>query len=151
MELPGGRTVELPDGITANQVQAVFQKMRSGGGPQALSADEREIMAKVRGAMGRAEQARPSQGGSDYLFGGNYVVFVVREGKPQAVPIRTGLTDLDYSEVVSGLTEADTVLILPSASLIASQREWQERIARVRGGGLPGVQRQSSSSQGGGR
>lgn len=151
MELPGGRTVELPDGITANQAQAVFQKMRSGGGPQALSADEREIMAKVRGAMGRAEQARPSQGGSDYLFGGNYVVFVVREGKPQAVPIRTGLTDLDYSEVVSGLTEADTVLILPSASLIASQREWQERIARVRGGGLPGVQRQSSSSQGGGR
>ncbi len=154
VSLPGGRLLELPEGVTAEQVQSVFRKMRSGGGPQSLSGDEREIMTKVRAAMGRARPARQTQGGSDYLFGGNYVVFVVRDGDPQAVPIRTGLTDLDYSEVVSGLTEADTVLILPSASLVASQREWQDRIARVRGGGLPGVQRQTSSrsnSQGGGR
>jgi len=34
------------------------------------------------------------------------------------VQIRTGLTDLDYIEVVSGLTEQDTVLVLPSASLL---------------------------------
>jgi len=29
------------------------------------------------------------------------------------VQIRTGLTDLDYVEVLSGLTEQDTVLVLP--------------------------------------
>jgi hypothetical protein len=56
------------------------------------------------------------------------------------VPIRTGLTDLDYSEVVSGLTAQDTVLVLPSASLIASQQEFQERVER-RAGGIPGVSR----------
>lgn len=156
VSLPGGRTLELPEGITAEQVQSVFQKMRSGGGPQSLSGAEREIMTKVREAMGGARSARQAQDGSDYLFGGNYVVFLMRDGAPQAVAVRTGLTDLDYSEVVSGLTEADTVLILPSASLVASQREWQDRITRMRGGGLPGVQRQSSTSsrsnsQGGGR
>ena len=36
--------------------------------------------------------------------GGRYIVFVKRNGKPTPVWIRTGLTDLDYSEVVEGLT-----------------------------------------------
>jgi len=74
------------------------------------------------------------------LAGGNYIVFVKRNGAAEPVPIRTGLTDLDYSEVLSGLTDGDTVLVLPSASLLASQREFQERVAD-RVGGLPGVQR----------
>jgi hypothetical protein len=39
------------------------------------------------------------------------------------------------------LTAADTVLILPSASLLASQQQLRERIDRMRGRGLPGVQR----------
>jgi HlyD family secretion protein len=152
MTLFDGRTVELPEGVSSEQVRTIFQKMRSGGGPQALSTEERALMTKLRGAMGGSQRpGRTQQGRSDYLFGGDYIVFVMRDGEPRAVRIRTGLTDLDYAEVVSGLVESDTVLILPSASLIASQREWQERIARVRGGGLPGVQRQSSSSQGGGR
>ncbi len=56
------------------------------------------------------------------------------------MPVRTGLTDLDYSEVVSGLSDGDTVFVLPSASLLASQREFQERVAS-RAGGLPGVSR----------
>ncbi|MGH7657832.1 MAG: hypothetical protein ACREL6_06315, partial [Gemmatimonadales bacterium] len=53
--------------------------------------------------------------------------------------VRTGLTDLDYSEVMSGLAETDSVLVLPSASLVESQQEFQERINRVAGrasGGL---------------
>ena len=49
--------------------------------------------------------------------------------------IRTGLTDLDYSEVVSGLTATDSVLVLPSASLVQSQQEAQERMNRMTGGG----------------
>ena len=73
-------------------------------------------------------------------MGGSYIVFALRDGAPTPVPVRTGLTDLDYSELLEGLVEGDTVLVLPSASLLASQREFQERIAR-RAGGLPGVQR----------
>ena len=71
------------------------------------------------------------------LFGGNYIVFVIRDGKMTAVPVRTGLTDLDYSEVISGLTVADTVLLLPSASLLRSQAAFTERIERMTGGNNP--------------
>ena len=40
------------------------------------------------------------------------------------------------SEVVSGLSPAGKILILPSASLVQSQREFQERIRRFTSDGL---------------
>jgi HlyD family secretion protein len=43
------------------------------------------------------------------------VVFASRNGQIAPVAITTGLTDQDYIEVVSGLTEHDTVLVLTSA------------------------------------
>jgi hypothetical protein len=54
------------------------------------------------------------------------------------VRVRTGFTDMDYSEVLSGLTAQDTVLLLPSASLVASQDEMKNRMSRM-GGGVPGM------------
>ena len=67
-------------------------------------------------------------------------MFKLDNGSPVPVPIKTGLTDLDYSEVIEGLGATDTILIMPSASLIASQQEFQERVQR-RAGGLAGVSR----------
>jgi hypothetical protein len=76
-------------------------------------------------------------------MGGRYIVFTVREGQPAPVNVRTGLTDLDYVEVLDGLSEGDPVLVLPSASLVESQREMRERIQRMTGGGgIPGMQQQ---------
>ncbi len=135
-----GREIALPEGVSAEQVRAVFAKMREGGGPQALSAEDRQLMQKLRNAMGGSGDHRPRQS-NEYLFGGNYIVFTMQDGVPTPIPVRTGLTDLDYSEIRSGLTEADSVLILPSASLIASQQEWQERIKRIQSRSLPGVSR----------
>ena len=66
-------------------------------------------------------------------------MFVLRNGKPTAVPIRTGLTDLDYSEVVSGLTAQDTVLILPSQSLIDQQQQMQRFQQRVKSRAMGGI------------
>jgi hypothetical protein len=65
---------------------------------------------------------------------------------PKAVPVRTGLTDLDHSEVVSGLSEGDSVLVLPSASLVQSQQEMKNRIRTMTGGGVPGMQQQQRPS-----
>ena len=85
----------------------------------------------------------------DASFGGRYIVFVKRPEGPMAVWIRTGLTDLDYSEVVEGLQPADSVLVLPSASLVQSQQEAAERINRVTGGGgVPGMQQQGAPAGG---
>ena len=75
---------------------------------------------------------------------GRYIVFVTRNGRPTPVWIRTGLTDLDYSEVLEGLTASDSVLVLPSASLVQSQQESRERMTRITGGGaVPGMQQQT--------
>jgi HlyD family secretion protein len=91
---------------------------------------------------GRGRSAEPA-------FGGRYIVFVKRPEGPKPVWIRTGLTDLDYSEVVDGLRESDSVLILPSASLVQSQQESRERINRITGGGgLPGMQQQAAPAAG---
>jgi HlyD family secretion protein len=78
--------------------------------------------------------------------GASYIVFVLRGGAPVPVAIRTGLTDQDYIEVTTGLTEHDTVLVLPSASLVQSQQQFRQRFQNVTGGGLPGVRQQPSTN-----
>ncbi len=156
-----GREVTLPPGITAEQVRGLFTRMRSGGF-ESMSPADRQLMQQLRqaGVLGRpgggggfrmvmggsadaaggSSGAGGASGGSnDYLFGGNYIVFVLRGGKPQPVPVRTGLTDLDYSEVISGLGDADTVLILPSASLVQAQQESQQMQERMRSNAIPGM------------
>jgi HlyD family secretion protein len=76
----------------------------------------------------------------------DYVAFVLRGGRPQAVAVAIGLVGSGYAEVLRGVVEQDTVLLLPSASLIASQAILAERARRMSGGALPGVQRQTASS-----
>ena len=155
LTLPDGRQIALPEGVTEAQVRAAMQKRMSGQEP---TAAERAMLRKVFQGMGGnrgGAAGRPAQGATDYQFGGSYIVFAMRNGQPTPVRVRTGLTDLDYSEVVSGLTEQDSVLVLPSASLVESQQQFKERIGNLTGGGgLPGVRQgttQASPSTGGGR
>jgi hypothetical protein len=92
---------------------------------------------------------RARQSGVEFQFGGSYIVFVDRSGQPTPVYVQTGLTDLDYSEVVSGLTASDLVLMLPSASLLQAQEEWRERMQRMTGGsGVPGMQNTQTGGAG---
>jgi HlyD family secretion protein len=140
---PDGRTIQLPPGVTEAMVRSAFQKRMSG---QQLTPAEQNAMAAMRaafqrgggggGAGFRRNQAEPS----------SYIVFALKKGKPSPVQIRTGLTDLDYIEVVNGLTEQDTVLVLPSASLLNAQRDMQQRMRNITGGGLPGVQQQQPTT-----
>ena len=50
---------------------------------------------------------------------------------------------------MSGLKAGDSVLVLPSASLINSQQEFKNRIQNMTGGGMPGM-RQSTTPPAGG-
>src|SRR6266487_3487803 len=142
MTTPDGRTIQLPPGVTEAQVRSAFQKRMSG---QELTPAEQNAMAAMRAAF-----QRMGGGGGGQGFRRNqgepssYIVFTLKNGKPTPVQIRTGLTDLDYVEVLGGLTEQDTVLVLPSASLINSQRDMQQRMRSV--GGLPGVQQQQPAT-----
>jgi hypothetical protein len=99
------------------------------------------------GGSGRSGAAGGGGGGAGD-FSANYIVFALRAGHPTPKRIQTGLTDLDYIEVTAGLSEQDTVLMLPSASLVQAQREMRDRFQRMTGGGLPGVQQQTQPSGG---
>ncbi|HXF95213.1 MAG TPA: efflux RND transporter periplasmic adaptor subunit [Gemmatimonadales bacterium] len=146
--LPDGRTVSLPAGVSGEQLQAIFRKRFSGG---ELTAEEQDVLRRFRTAnpaLGPGGGNRVRTGGPRGPGGtsaGNYIVFTLRGGQPTPVRITTGLTDLDYIEVLSGLTDRDTVLLLPSASLVQAQQEMRERVQRMTGGGLPGVQQQPAS------
>jgi len=143
-----GRAIALPAGVTEAQVRAAFAKRREGA---ELSAAEQAVLDQVRQTAGRPG-GEASRGSSDALYGGRYIVFVKGPQGPVARWIRTGLTDLDYSEVVDGLQPSDSVLILPSASLVQSQQEMRERVNRITGGGgLPGMRQQPAAGEGGTR
>jgi HlyD family secretion protein len=150
MTTPDGRTIQLPPGVTEAQVRSAFQKRMSG---QDLTPAEQNVMTAMRAAFQRAGGGGGGGGGAGggtRRSGGDassYIVFTLHKGQPTPVQIRTGLSDLDYIEVVSGLTEQDTVLVLPSASLINSQRDMQQRMRSFTGGGLPGVQQQTTTQQ----
>lgn len=143
--------MRLPDGLTREMVQPILDRMSHGGGQafQALSQQDRSILTRVMRAAGGGGGGRGNMGGGrrrgggrpqsgNFQFGGEFIVFVMTETGPEARPIRTGLTDLDYAQVMSGLSPGDQVLILPSASLVQSQREFQERMSRYMGRGIPG-------------
>lgn len=92
--------------------------------------------ARLGPGNGEGRRGRPSSG-SDHRLGGRYIVFALRNGGPEAVYVRTGLTDLDHAEVLAGLSESDSVLVLPSESLLRSQEWYRDRVSRR--GGLPGL------------
>ncbi len=124
-------------GLSPEQVQRELAAGPGGGGAPVGAGGQ----AAPGGAARTAGPGRPV----DPSFGGRYIVFLKRPEGPKPVWIRTGLTDLDYSEVVDGLAPSDSVLILPSASLVQSQQETRERINRITGGGgLPGMQQQAA-------
>ena len=135
--------LKLPDGVTEAQVQAILAKFRNGEEP---TPNERAVMLKVRSLNGGNQRHGAAPAGARQ--GGRFIVFQLSQGLPHAVYIQTGLTDLDYSEVLSGLDLGDSVLILPSASLVQSQQEFKERIGRLTGGGLPGMRQQPQTPTG---
>jgi len=145
-----GRVITLPPGVTGEQVQAAMAKMRSGGEP---TAAERALLAQVFGRSQRSGVGggRGGARGARAGTGNSYIVFVRRAGNVIAVPIRTGLSDQDYVEVTSGLAEKDTVLVLPSASLVQSLQQFRQRFQNVTGGGLPGLRQQQSQPGAGAR
>jgi HlyD family secretion protein len=87
-------------------------------------------------AGGGSTQAAAARS-SDYLFGGDYWVVAMRGDQPVPVAVKTGLTDLEYSEIVSGLEPGDKVLLLPSTSLYEQQERLQQFITQRFGSTTP--------------
>lgn len=105
-------------GIEMDTVQAQLaagrEQLRTGweGTHRGEAGDGVRRLGSFPTAGGAGRRPAQAQGQSGFQFGGDFIVFVLRDGVPTAVPIRTGLTDLDYSEVVAGLAATDSVFML---------------------------------------
>jgi HlyD family secretion protein len=141
----GAAVVSLGGAAGAPDLRALFQKRRDGG---TLTADEEALLATARasrspggngaGAGGGRNGGGASQAGSSsYEFGGSYWVVAMKDGRLAPTAVKTGLTDLEYSEIVAGLGPGDTVLLLPSTSLFEQQAFLQQRIQERYGSGSP--------------
>jgi HlyD family secretion protein len=79
--------------------------------------------------------------------GGMQVVFVKKDGKYTPRMVRVGISDFDYTEVMSGVTQGEQVALL-GAALLQAQREAQQ--ARVRAGAGGGLQQPTTPAAGAG-
>ena len=107
--------------------------------------------AAIRARLGSAAGQGPGpQNGSAResaaRFGGSFWVVVDRKGALEVVPIVTGITDLDRVEVTEGLAEGESVLVLPSSSLVEAQERLQD-FMRSRGG-IPGMTQKAQQTPG---
>ncbi|MEQ1803523.1 MAG: efflux RND transporter periplasmic adaptor subunit [Gammaproteobacteria bacterium] len=95
-------------------------------------------------------EADSGQDGGQYRFRNRYWVFVDEGGKPVARPVVTGITDLDYNEVVAGLKPGDQVYLLPSSGLVETQQRFQQQMRQFTGmPGMAGGSRQGTRPEAG--
>jgi HlyD family secretion protein len=114
-----------------------------------LGVDEASVRQQLAATPAASTKAAGTPAGDDgYRFESRFWVFVQRDGKPVAQPVTTGLTDLDYSEVLGGLAENDPVYILPSSAMVENQQSFQQQMRNMMG--MPGTtQRPGQGREGG--
>ena len=78
-----------------------------------------------------------SEDQTGYQFGNRYWLLLETEQGLQPVYVLTGITDLDYSEIISGVSQGDVIVMLPSAGLIKSQERFRDMMGDI--GGVPGM------------
>jgi multidrug efflux pump subunit AcrA (membrane-fusion protein) len=108
----------LKPGMNAEVQIHIGQRQGVLAVPNAALRTPRDLAsaARVLGLDSQTVQRQvPTTPAADPPAASRYVVFASRSGQIVPVPITTGLTDQDYIEIVSGLTAADTVLVLTGA------------------------------------
>ncbi|HEY0591885.1 MAG TPA: efflux RND transporter periplasmic adaptor subunit [Thermoanaerobaculia bacterium] len=149
-------------GLTADEVRVALEGAR-GGAATATATSEggareggqrgmREKPGPGTGASGGRRAPRPGAGaftgaGSQGAGAGGQragrertetaVVFKYVQGKAVPTLVRTGVANWEFTQIVSGLSPGDTVIVLPSSSLLRQQQEFRDRMRNMTG--QPGV------------
>lgn len=128
MALRTHRDVESTAGILGRSEEDILDELAGGSGAARPAVESRHKRGGGPGGRGN-RRSGPPVSATDYRFGGDF--WVVMDSPEQEIrKIRTGVTDLDRVEIVSGLDESDRVLILPSSHLVETQQDLQNFINR---------------------
>ncbi len=127
-----------------------------------VGSDSATRVAAAGAAAGRPASAGGRPGGSAPRAGAGVasrrnptparqgVVFVVKDsGVYEPRMVRLGVSDYDYSEVISGLEEGEMVASLAMAALQAAREQRNARFGQM--GGVPGLTKTAPAAGGGGR
>lgn len=132
----GASTTVAPTAPTGGTVGAENSGARRGGRRGASAA------AMFQGVEVPVSQATTRAARPALVYVASGTSFVPRV-------IRVGMSDLDYTEVVSGLQEGESVLLMTALAMQASR---DSALARMRGrGGMPGVPTGGTPGAGPGR
>lgn len=125
------------------RMQALRAKVEAG---EITQDSMRAAMAALGGAMG----GRGGRGGGQFAAGAGdaaggppvetraAAVFVLgANGQPEPRLVQLGLGDWDNTQVVTGLEEGETLVIVGAAQLQAQQQEFLNRMRERMGGGSP--------------
>jgi HlyD family secretion protein len=136
MALRTSRDLESTAGILGRAVDDIRAALADAGDDKPVT-EPKERSSERRSRGGGSNRHPRSRQTTDYRFGGDF--WVVIDSPAQEIrKVRTGVTDLSRVEIVSGLTESERVLILPSSHLMETQQDLQNFINR-RVGGVPGI------------
>jgi HlyD family secretion protein len=130
---PGGVSADAPAAVNSGTSSGRRGGRRGGSNAAALLAG---MDVPTSQASPRRQAARPA-----LVYVASGTSFVPRV-------IRAGMSDLDYTEVVSGLQEGEQVLLMTALSMQARRDSALERMRSRSGGGLPGA---PAATPGGGR
>ena len=98
--------------------------------------------SSTRSAFGGGQAGQTGQGGAAGGAGtgggrgGAQVVFVKKDEKYTPRVVRVGISDFDYTEILSGVNQGEQVALLGAALLQAQREQQQQRIRAGTGGGL---------------
>lgn len=135
------------DGVLTLPVMALRAARDIDATAQILNLDAEAIREAVGAPAKRTGQARTgAQGAGERGAGGRAAAFglgrglwvvALKDGRETPLPVETGITDLDRVEIKGGLAEGDSVMLLPTASLVEIQQQIQDIASRR--GGIPGL------------
>jgi HlyD family secretion protein len=113
-----------------------------GGGGGAGAGGFGGAASSTRSAFGGGQAGQTGQGGAAGGAGtgggrgGAQVVFVKKDEKYTPRVVRVGISDFDYTEILSGVNQGEQVALLGAALLQAQREQQQQRIRAGTGGGL---------------
>lgn len=166
-------TVASMLGVNPDSIKAALAAARSGGGgggglgaassiPSSLAGGDTTRRRGGAGGDGAASSTARRGGGFSRQggdgggaagagggggSGGGMIVFLKQNGKFSPRGVRVGISDFDYTEILSGLRQGEQVALLGPAVLQAQREQVQ---ARVRAGTGAGLQQTTTPATGGG-
>jgi HlyD family secretion protein len=134
----GGTEQAGGEGDVVARLQALRAQVDAG---EITQDSMRAVMASLggnRGFGGRGRGGAAAEGAAPPRESRPAVVFVLSaDSIPEPRLIQIGLNDWDRTQVVSGVDDGETLVVVGAAQLMAQQQEYLDRLRERMGGGSP--------------